>query len=74
LQRGARAKRYARLPGVDDPDIDAALAYAADDKISESEDSERIVGLFFHNQVVTGCVVTGTIAKVPLLAGRGSLP
>jgi hypothetical protein len=30
LQRGFRAKRYARLPGVDDPDIDAALAYAAE--------------------------------------------
>jgi len=29
--------------------------------------------LFFHNPVVTGCVVTGTIAKAALLAGGGSL-
>jgi hypothetical protein len=29
--------------------------------------------LFFHNPVVIGCVVTGTIAKVAPLAGRGSL-
>jgi hypothetical protein len=29
--------------------------------------------LFFHNPLVAGCVVTGTIAKVALLAGRVSL-